>query len=391
MSPSLGTLTDLVCIGFFALFVLINFTGIIYVNRFHMAVLVFLAWCTMCVALSSFSSLPYFVLRILFPAFEVLVVINSSVRKNGFHGIKPLYYVCCIYIFLNFVSMLLFPGGMFQSAEGSSIARAQWVLGSKNNIPIYEVIFATIIMAFEAIKKNAAPKKRNYSLLFVLMAIYGVLFSGEHYTGFFEGSSTGIMAIVACSMTFLYISKFESLPRIFTVFNTIIGAAVANGFLLGGMTSPFVTMIITEVFQKNITFSGRTTIWQTNLMQVPGSPIFGYGMNTFDAPVYTAGVLTTTTYTYNMFLKYMISYGVVSIILLVIALLCIKHGDTTVIQLLNAGFIGIIIIGTMNEVSLANLLFFPIIMSALSKEADSAENRIRKRHRRGKNQPEVQT
>lgn len=364
--PLVGTLARLLSYLLFIIFMAVNIKKGISLSRFHAILLALLVWCGICVWISSPASTGSFLLRTCFTTVELLFFLHISIKEKGINGIMPLYYVCCIYIFINFVSLIAFPAGMFTSAIGSSVARAQWVFGSKNNMPIYIVTFITVIATVNYVKNG---KKSLWVYLF--MAMFSVMFSGGMGIGFLEGSSTGIIALLICSVAIICLVKFRGLPHVITPINTIIGAAVLNVILLGGHTIGFVNRLLTDLFGKSTSFSGRTNIWLVNINKIASSPIIGYGTNTFKAPVYTEGILTTTTYTYNMLLKYIISYGIVSIILLALLLIAIKGINKTHVQLLNVGLIGIIVIGTMNEVALYDLLLFPIMMAAFADTKNS--------------------
>ena len=103
--------------------------------------LVFLGYCILILILKSPEKFPLIARRNLLPA--SIFLIKWTFDRNP-RGLGLLYHLCSFYIYFNFLTLILYPDGIIKSSIGSSVERAQWLLGSKNNIPLYMILFTTI-------------------------------------------------------------------------------------------------------------------------------------------------------------------------------------------------------------------------------------------------------
>jgi len=126
---------------------------------------------------------------------------------------------------------------------------------------------------------------------------------------------------------------------------------------------PFIKNIVTNVFNKTMTFSGRSKIWATNISHIAESPLIGFGAERFQASVYIDGAWTTTGYRYNLILDLILSYGIVSVVILAFVFLSIPKSSDKEPQMMIIGLIGMFILGTMNQVELSFVMLFPTIMA----------------------------
>jgi len=313
-----------------------------------------------------------YITQIIVPVVELVLVIFMVTKGKGLQGLIPLYFVSCIYLLLNFLSMIIFRSGMFFSSIGSSVPRAQWLFGSKNNVSAYIVIFVCVVMTFSIQKRN-----RLFTWLLIEMGIFSIFFSGELGLKFMGGSSTGIIAIFICVMCYALLVFWEKMPQIFNITNTLIGIGIVNVLLLTGSSIAFINNIVTNVFNKSMTFSGRTSIWATNISHIMKSPLIGFGTEEFQATVYIDGILTTTGYRYNLLLDLALSYGIGSIIILTFTFLCIPNSKKKEMQVLDLGLIGMFVLGTMNQIEISFVLLFPIIMAAIHySSTENTSNKI---------------
>ena len=356
ISQLLFNACDLVHAGIFLLTVL-KLRGV-RLNRFHTLLMVFLVWGALCMLLTTPGGILGYISGTLFPVLESMVIIYAATKEKGIEGLRPLYGVSCMYLVLNFTSMLLFRNGMFFSSIGSSVARAQWVFGSKNNVPSYTIIFICIVMIF------SLAKKRNYfAWMLVFLGAFAIVFSGETRVEFMGGSSTGIVAAFICIMCYALVIFTKKISSVLNMKTALIGTGAINLLLLTGSSVPFIKNIVTNVFNKTMTFSGRSKIWATNISHIAESPLIGFGAERFQASVYIDGAWTTTGYRYNLILDLILSYGIVSVVILAFVFLSIPKSSDKEPQMMIIGLIGMFILGTMNQVELSFVMLFPTIMA----------------------------
>ncbi|HAE45105.1 MAG TPA: hypothetical protein DCG37_05870 [Lachnospiraceae bacterium] len=323
-----------------------------------MYVFAFLLYCNIIVLFKTPGEFPVYLRRYMIPAVESIFLVRWSLggRKTG---LRVLYGVTAFYITANFLSIILFREGMFRSTAGSSVERAQWLFGSKNNIPLYMILFITIAVYYY----YTVCRTRMFYVL-ALMGAFSVLMSGADGLEFLGGSSTGIVAYFAVLMMIAYYLHTSRTGRAaLGVKSVFIVTLIMNLILLTGQSIPGMEDLIVNVFHKNVTFSGRTTIWAANLRAVGEHLLLGHGEKGIMAHVLLKGEWVNTDYTYNFVLKLLMNYGIIGLGLFIWMILKITRGNETGDRLLFSGFIGLLIIGLMNEIEMQWLMLFPIMLT----------------------------
>ncbi|MDC7292850.1 O-antigen ligase family protein [Butyrivibrio sp. DSM 10294] len=274
---------------------------------------------------------------------------------------NSLSIVSATYIIINSLSLLMWPNGLFYSHMGSSIERAQWILGSKNNIALYTIIF----LMFIHIKEYKTHK--STIMLIDIIAFMTVACSGSNGFQIVGGSSTGIAACAICIMllslnvknrlgNFRMTSSLTNCLVLLSVFNAV--------FLFGSMTFG---NYISGLFNKKLIYGGRIPIWQTSLKYISKSPLFGYGYNRFGYRFFNGSRTLLTTYTYNTVLGILIRYGLISAILLALVIISVKKSNTYITRIVICIFFSLGIWGIMNELDF-RYIFIPLICIESSKE-----------------------
>ena len=205
------------------------------------------------------------------------------------------------------------------------------------------------------------------------IAMITIIMSGEEGRESMEGSSTGLAAYAAIVMLFAYYLHGER-TRTATVSAKVIFilVMVTSFVLVTGQSLPGMEKIIVGVFHKELSFTGRTYIWNNNLSAVAQNPIFGHGDEGVIAHTLIGNVWQSTEYTYNLILKLLMNYGIVGLGLFIAMILRIDRGHETSDCILFSGFIGLMIIGMMNEISLEWLLFLPVSLISFHKSMPPA-------------------
>ena len=158
--------------------------------------IILLLWELLCVLIHTPSAMLSY-LSDTFQIVEVVVILFYSIKLYGIKGLMPLYHVSVFYILISFAIMVLYPNGLFISNAASSVERAQWLFGSKNNIGIYIVTFTIIIII---VRTSRSTLSNMFTYFMVLLSFICVSFAGENSVGFMTGSSTGI---IMCALLIL--------------------------------------------------------------------------------------------------------------------------------------------------------------------------------------------
>lgn len=321
----------------------------------------FLLWNTFCIFINTPRQLISHFID-LYQLVEMVIVLVYMVTKRKTDAFKPLFWVSVIYVYMNFLSMLALPNGIFLSSIGSSIERAQWMFGSKNNMPVYITLFSIIILAE---RKNTRLYK-IFSILTILIGAYSTVSAGSNARSFGDGSSTGIITSVICLVAAVYLlipkgrRKKDFFPL--TIKRVVVITLALNIILLGGISVPVINTIVTDFLGKKVTFTNRIYIWANAIAYIMQSPIIGHGL----VSIVLWGRAAYSTY--NVFLGVMKSYGIPSAILLILAILSIPDSKREDFQIMLIGLLTVLINGLMSQIDVKFVFFFGTCLFLLSKQ-----------------------
>lgn len=319
----------------------------------------FLLWSAACVLIQSPKEITNFTFEYLLPCLNMLLLVNKSLEK-GLEGIVALYWLSVIYIVLNFISILLFPNGLFVTNVGSAVERANWLLGSKNNQSIYLVLTTTVCILFS--KKSFRGK--FWCVLFMTISLITILITGENGIEFMGGSSTGLISILFLFVVGILYLNFDRISFLNHAFLTYFIAILALNLIIILSTSiPLLQKFVVDILHKDMTFSNRTLIWQAVLARIAARPLWGYGETQLWFSVRLSSWLDGTTYVYNLILKILIDFGIIGFCLFcaVFFQLPYKKGNRHYYVMI-AGLIAFFLCGLMDEVEFQYLFLFPAVM-----------------------------
>ena len=383
LPPSISHLSSLLdkvitCLGFFLILLLVLIKNIQIVKSKALLFLVlFVFWCIGVTFIQSPGKLASLLFTDVLPIIGIYLLLQHSTQAKENRSFMALYGVCRFYIAIEFLSMLVFPGGIFTSASGASVARAQWIFGSKNNVALYMIIFVAIIAWYT----YCSGKGQKKFVFYALMAFFSIAMRGEDGVQLLAGSSTGIVAILAtlCMIGYFYFTRKTGLHAVGNR-TFLIAIGLVYFAILAGGTLPFLQKIVVDIFHKTPTYSGRLSIWQTTISNIMDSVWVGHGEVDFYSTVYIDQQLTYTSYTYNAILKVILNYGVIGLALLLIFLFSIRNLNAFQCKLLFSGFVGLLFVGMMNELEIKWMVFFPLLISCVGDlETENVKETVREK------------
>ena len=320
-------------------------------------------WCIFVTFVQTEQEVFPFLKDTLLPCIEVFLVFSGIMRSDGKRGLTCLYRSCVWFIIIDFLSLICFPHGIFRSSFGSSVERAQWVFGSKNNAALFLTIFVVLIAYYE---RKTLQKWRIFPAS-VLMSYFAIAMRGNDGLTFMGGSMTGLVALTVTVVLILFYVYKKACTKNYQ-FLILLVAGFAYLFILSGGTSPFLQKLIVNILHKNITYSGRTRIWENTMQYIMSSPIMGNGEQEFLSDVNIQGVWVKTSYTYNAVLKILLNYGMVGLAMIVLFIVSTCTDTSLHSSILFSGLIGLLVIGLMNEIELKYLFLFPFFILSAAEE-----------------------
>lgn len=326
----------------------------------------FFLWATAMVVIKSPNQIATFFYEQLMPVIGVFLLINSSVNdrhtniEKKLEGLVSLYWLSIIYIVANFMTIILYPNGIFRSSVGSSVERANWLLGSKNNQSTYIILSVLIILLF--MKKKIM--NRFLQELLIIIGTVSIFSTGENRVEFMSGSSSGMIAISFLVVISIFLLLNKDIPFTNLKFKWIYLMILTVYFLIiTGTTMPSIKAFIENVLHKSMTYNSRTLIWQQALHYIARRPFTGYGEIQIWLSVRLSSWLNGTTNIYNLILKQLFDFGMIGLLLFSASYITLPKYDDHKYHLVIIGIIAFFILGLMNEIDWNYLVVFPFLIN----------------------------
>lgn len=224
----------------------------------------------------------------------------SYAMRNITEFIKGVYYLFATVVFMNFLTLLI--GGIATSPDGLSI---NYLLGGKNSIAMTALPTIPLIYLYSYMFHN---KLKVIPLLLVLICTIS-LYLSESGTGI-------VVSFLAILFVILPKQYFPSFPTYFWMYIVVFFAIVVfrlQELLFGDF--------ITDVLHKDMTFTGRTYIWDLVLHLIQDSWLIGYGRGNQIISHYFGDLNET----HNGFLEIMMYSGVLGILFFLIILIVVGY------------------------------------------------------------------
>lgn len=188
-----------------------------------------------------------------------ILLLLCTNQKDSLKILSPLLFALEWQIYLNLVTIFLFPGGMYQEELSGNVSN--WLLGYDNswNYVFFPALFIGITC------KYLSGNRMRFWLLLLAM----------EFQSFYRWS-------IMCSFGFvvfdlLYLLRFYK-GKIFNIRNYLIMATVAMiAILLYRNNLSFLAPIGSLIGKDLYSMSNRTRIWERAIDFVRDRPVFGYG------------------------------------------------------------------------------------------------------------------
>lgn len=206
--------------------------------------------------------------------------------------IKTIFIIAEILVYINLVTILIFPEGMYTNIT------TNWLLGYKNYYFPFFIGFLIVALLYN----NYFTFSYRPYLLIITMVI----------TLYVVESSTSLFVFVLFFLIYFLMRNSDS--RLINAWTFTITYIVLFFILVLSRKMSLFSVIIENIFHKNMTLSGRTRIWDSVISLVKQKPIFGWGLMSYEDSIGLIG-LTTGTHAHNTLLQFLYTGGIVSLIL----------------------------------------------------------------------------
>lgn len=232
-----------------------------------------------------------------------LAVFDSLISIDNKDVVNTLFYIFFTIVLIDFIIVVLYPNGWYFEEvvynEWTTGYGAMWFLGNKNNHTMF--YFITIYLAVIRYSNNKSFFNKMIASITVLMAIIA-MYILDSATSLFITILISIGAILA-----VVVRKFNyKAPNIYPI---LVIYAILVMIVLTGLTS-FLTPILSGLFNRDMTFTGRTDAWLRVWEFIKLNPIFGYGAQSAEVASESLGALAYAN-AHNQYLQLLWEGGII--------------------------------------------------------------------------------
>ena len=251
----------------------------------------------------------------------------DTLNKNA-KFLGTLLFMFEIFIYINFITMLLYPSGMYSTGTVyTGIASQNWFLGFKNILICY--FLPAYIVSY--LYMNITGKKVRTIILTVIIFISTLI----------SGSTTTLIGMTIL-LFFSIFAFFQKKYKIFNFKNYIIFSVVLFFSIIIFRLQNLFEFLIVGILNKDLSFTNRIELWDITLNAIRNKPIIGHGWETSAVRhlMYNSSTIITA---HNQILEYLYLGGITSIISLLVILKVTnrdlkKHYNDKNIQIISLGF-----------------------------------------------------
>lgn len=214
---------------------------------------------------------------------------------NSERFIYSLEFAVATLVIANLITQVLYPDGLYQDGGTS-----KWLLGQKNQFMPY-ISVMLIVSAIRVTRFN----NRVVDVRFIVLYLLGLL------SNWLSASMTSVVLLIFVGIAVIvYIVSFSHISVNLKVLLPLI--AVFCIVAVSG-SETWVGRFASDFLGKDVTFTGRTLIWETVLLHIISSPIFGQGYLTGDqmAMLIDGNIWSARRSAHNMYLQFLFDGGII--------------------------------------------------------------------------------
>ena len=239
---------------------------------------------------------------------SVVMVTHKNLKINASQFLRDLYWLMFGCICIHFATLLLFPDGIYYSTyeyKGVQVNYLKhWFLSTGNNF----VLFVLPTMFLDRLRLWQEDKKTDFLTLFLwFVAIFATI------------KSEAVTSLIACGLFIVFVLVLERKNLPTPPFWTYVLIGVGLFIMLVCCDLGAVAGKLLGVGE--ITFNGRTTMWQNASHWVLKSPVFGYGLEYEKLLIEKLGGSNVMTHCHNLYMDVLYRSGVVGLWLFLSAML----------------------------------------------------------------------
>ena len=197
------------------------------------------------------------------------LIVNLHLFSTDYEKTLKIYRnIIYIYLGLHFITLLFYRNGIVDGLTGDGRV---WFLGSKNKLSLYVILSILVTYLINARKKWTPI---HFILLFIL-----------NMEVILNGSSTTLLALLIIDV-YLVIGRITLningkgriiISEVFTGVAFLVIILFFTTVILQGENTSNILNYMTAFVGKDISFSGRTSIWKRAIQYALANPLWGLG------------------------------------------------------------------------------------------------------------------
>ncbi len=223
------------------------------------------------------------ILNYLITIISLCLITDYGIRNHTKEYLTALAIILNFLMIINFITIILYPSGMYINSTGY---KQNWILGYKNSHILYLLPCVTVnfVLSF---KNKGRLDLKNY-LLFTICLISIIVVN----------SSTGIVGMMII-LLYLILKKFVDKSKLINSYSSLFIYLVSFVSIMILKVQNLFKFLIVDILKKDLTFTGRTYIWDSVLKSIKSNP-FGYGNVTYQ---YNKYIFTTHNTIFDILYK----------------------------------------------------------------------------------------
>lgn len=193
-------------------------------------------------------------------ALAICLVVEMGLKTDPDALLDGASFTLGLFVLINFVTIILFPQGMYEFNNYTQ----NYFLGYRNN---------SIMLFFPAIIFSIVRSLRKYNKLTLSSFVITAVSFANVILAF---SATSVIGMTVFTL-FLLLALINKMPNFLNIITYLaINIAYFFGVIILRLQEAF-AFIIVDMLGRDLTFTGRTTIWDGALAAFAKSPVFGVG------------------------------------------------------------------------------------------------------------------
>lgn len=224
-------------------------------------------------------------------------ILFELLRVDLKNALNAFLIILEIYVYINFITLIIWPNGLLEAQT----EYPKWFLGIDNLHIVY--ILPAIVVSYIYSYLNSKEKKISVrSKIFTLVCVVSLILRMS------ITSIIGITAFIVVNVL-LNLIKERKIINFYSVYVFMIGLYLA--VVMFRLQNVF-AFLITDILGKDLTFTGRTYVWDYVIKSIMRKPLFGYGNVKLIENIYFNNWVHNFSHPHNLMLNILFKGGIFS-------------------------------------------------------------------------------